>query len=276
MNRIVEMLKINLPKKNIRYFLLFVVTMFTFSRFVYFHQLSYMKSQNIYDLIISMLSNRLVISYFLFIAYFFVIYNIGSQKEFSKYILTRYKNLKKWYNSNVIIIFLFSVIFPLIIVILCLLEGCLTIGFTNKWSEYSLFMSSEKSPMLFNPAIFQYVISSISPLSYVILNISYIIFFFFNIGVMFYILNIILKNRVWPFVFLFLLKCINDVIYDSSSLILKKLSFYDNIILLANTGDKNASLFYSPLIYWILFSFLIYSVGYIIICKCDMKFGDDL
>lgn len=278
MNKFINFFKLNLPIKKIGYFFIITVIIFTFSRFIYFQSHSYMKNQNIYDLIISMFSNQLVIAYFLFVAYFIFIYNIGSKKQFYKYVITRFRSLKQWYNNNILIIFIFSIIFIVFILIICFLESYLTLSFHNEWSEYSLFLTSENSPnIIFDKNMFKYIISSISPLKYSLINSLYIIFYFFNIGSIFFILSIILKNKIGAFVGIFIINCINIIAYNSEEYIIRKFSFYNNIILLGENNVKISKyLIYEPLLYWIIISIVIYIIGRVVISKVDFKFGDNL
>lgn len=278
MSKFINFFKLNIPRKNIAYFFVIIVSIFTFTRFIYFQSSSYLKEQNIYDLIISMFSNQLVISYFLFVAYFIFIYNIGSKKEFYKYILIRFKSLKEWYNNYIFSIIICSIFFTFFLLTICLLESFLTLGFKNEWSEYSLFLSSNSSSgLIFNPDVFKYIIDSITPLQYILMNSIYIIFYFFCIGSIFFILSIIIKNRVWAFIGVFIINCVNIAAYGSEEVFIRKLSFYNNIILLGEKSKEfDISLFYNPLIYWIILSIIIYIIGQIVIYKTDFKFGDNL
>lgn len=274
MNKLLSYIKINSPRKQILNSLIAVVIIFVFSRFIFFLNSSNMKKQNWYDLIISIFSNQLVIAYFLFAAFFIFIYNVGSKKRFNQNIFLRFDNKKSWYNYNVIMLLVFATSFILFIIIQSLLEGITTLNFSNVWSEYSILLSSKG---FYDQDVFRYTMSSMSPLTYVVINTFYVICYFFVFGNIYLIFSICLKGKVKAFVGVFIVNCLNIFAYSSESFYIRRFSFYHNIIMLGSSnGSLKASMFYYPFIYWIILSISIYIIGRIIISKIDFKFGDTL
>lgn len=276
MNRLICNIKINLAKKYIIYTTITLLIIFNFLRFIEFsHKAQY---ANFYDLIIDTFSNQLIISYFLFSIFSVLLYNIANKKSFHQYIFLKFNNRASWYNSNIFFILVISIFIVLFIFFQCIIESILTLSFDNSWSQYCLNLVNSNSLIrIYDPKTLEYIIDTISPLTYSLMNLLYMIFYFFSLGIIYFNLSMCLKKKNWAFTILCVINCINISLYKSNSYILRKISFIYNVIIIDSTSNSlDFSIYLSRLNYWIFMISLLYGIGFILKSKVTLNFGDNL
>lgn len=277
MKKLYSFAKLNFYEKSLTY-TTFLLIVYLLSRFIYFSQNSFMKKQNFYDLLISIFSNYLALAYFIFIIFILFIYSIGSKKVYYQYVLLRFKSRRQWYNFNVLLLLISSIGFTLFIVIQCILESIFTLGFKNTWSEYSVFLISKYSLISqYDNRILTYIEGSISPLSFVLINIFFFICFLFVLAMIYFILSLYLRKKSRAFISVFIINCINIFGYSSEKIIIRRLSWFYNLIILSNyEGKLDMSIIYYRFYYWSSLIIIIYLIGYLVNSKIDFKFGDNV
>lgn len=277
MNKILYQLKLSIGKKQIVYCSFSVAAIFILARLKYFLDNSFMKEQNWFDFLISIFSNYLVMAYFIFALFIFFIYNIGFKNLFYQNLIIKFKNRRIWYNHKIIELLAISLIFTLILILICFLVGISSLVFTNRWSSYTLFLASNKSiTKVYDVDVLSFIIDTLSPMVYIFINILYAICFFFVLEIIYLIFSMCFKKTSWAFLSVIIVNLINIALYSSDKFCLSKISFYYNIILLSPTEDTvNCSLIYTRFLYWIIYICILYFLGGIICSKIDFKFGDN-
>lgn len=276
MYKLFKLISVYFNRKLINYLVFISLIIYNFLIFINFSSNAFMKKQNIYDLLIATFDNYFGQAYFFFILFFVFIYSIGSQKYYFQYIFLKFKNRKQWFNVNILLVVFSSVFFTLVIFLQCLLEGMLNFKFNNSWSEYSLFLSSTATTVYENNVI-NYVVHAMTPLAFVVITMIFTICFFSVIGMLYYVLTLCFKKKIWAFLGVFLINCINIYLYNYSNNFAQKFSFYGNILILKTYNNPiDASIFYNRIFYWILWIFFIYVVGMILKSKKDLHFGDSV
>lgn len=136
MNRFKIFFMNSLPNKKTICYIILAVVIYTFADFMNYLVLTGGSKGNYYHYLISNCSNQFIIAYFTFSIYIILIHNIYMRKEFNKYIIVRFKNIKDWYNKNFVSVIVMAIIFTLFMIIIFTIEASLTLDFTHEWSEY--------------------------------------------------------------------------------------------------------------------------------------------
>lgn len=270
MKRFNEFFKVNLPSKKLIYILSVLVVIYTLFNFI---EISNNPYSELSDFIVKIFNNYFTIGYFLFAIYLLSIYNVSSKREVNKYILLRFKDKKKWYNNKLIIVGIISLIFVLFVLGICLLQGGANLSFQSGWSEYFKLTKS----MQYNSEIVDYIISKITPLNLIILNVIYWILYFFTMGTIFFITSIIFKKRVLAIGTTIFVNCLSILMYRSDLVYIERLSPLYNVIILGRDLQSNIiSSLYTPFLYWFFILLIIYIIGRVVINKIDFEFGENL
>ncbi|GAB6169501.1 hypothetical protein JCM1393_19610 [Clostridium carnis] len=273
MNRLINLLLINIPKKKTIYILIIISSIYTISNFYNFLYLNNNRG-NYYDYITGTFGSQFVVSYFLFIIYIILISNISMKKEFNKYVMCRFKSLKDWYNDTILIILIISIIFVGFIFIVCTLESSITLDFSNKWSEYFISLKNNDVMLIYNKKNVEFLIDNVKPMKYILINLIYIVLYFFTFGNILFNTTIIFKKK-WMSLTSVLIINIVDIAISRSELTIKKFGFLGNVLTM-NKDFTYMSALYTPFIYWIILNVSIYIIGRLIINRIDFQFGDDL
>lgn len=277
MNKLLSYININKGKDKIEYSLIAVLLIYNFAYYISFLQNTKGFYVNWYDFSISLLSSYMNMAYFYFSIFLIYIYNVNSKKNYYKYLFLRFKNRKEWYTYNILNILVKSIKFTSIIIIQAFLQGIITLSFRNKWSEYSIHIASSKRvAYLFNQKTFGYVIETMTPLKYIVINIIFIIFFFLVLGLIYLILSMLFKSKLIVFVSIILLNCVNIGVYLLEAPIFVRWTFYYNTsVITAYENTLNSSIFYNRFLYWILLIFILVLIGSLLKRHVDFEFGDD-
>ncbi|MCD3245986.1 hypothetical protein G8S21_08545 [Clostridium botulinum C] len=226
---------------------------------------------NFYDLHMDSF-DYLTIFYFISTSYLICIYDVCSVTNFYKYLFLKFKSRNHVFNTNVIILLIVSISYVLFINLLCVIESVGKIDFKNSWSPYFSNKIGMEPNMLFKATPVKILFNKISPLSYILYSNLFIILYLFILGLLFLVINTVLKKRTISLIMVIIIVCISR--YNDLNHIIGKFTFNNNIHMLYSTQEqlKNNTFITSRLLYFGVLIVSLIVIGNILTKKLDYKF----
>ncbi|MBE0069979.1 hypothetical protein [Thermoanaerobacterium thermosaccharolyticum] len=170
----------------------FLISLYKLSNIAIYTRL-YKTTFNIYDLLLSNMSNFHEVMFALNFLFLFLIGNMFLHDNDSLRII-RCNSKDEWFIMNFLSIFTLALIFVVCIIIINVLIGCLNLDFQNLWSDGSKTISKELNKMP------KEIISYMSPLTAVLISSLLLIFNFTILGTVFYIGIICFRKAYMGFI----------------------------------------------------------------------------
>lgn len=263
--------KIKLQSTKIKYIFL-VIVIYNFTTFieVIFGKHNY----NFYDIIIEQLG-YLNLFHVVSFTFLLIICNICDNSIYNYYVYTRFKSKFDIYNIHIIFIICISIVLVMLINIQCGLECVGKVSFNNEWSEYFFYNIQGNTNAIYNKTYIEKIIKNITPITYVIITELLVVLYLSFIGILFYVLNIIIRKKAVSFVITLSIISLN-LLMDSDSCIGKYL-FTKNIYLIQSEAliEQN-TIFIKIVLYWVIGIFILYFLGKLLTKKNDYKFEEKL
>lgn len=252
--------------------LLTLISLYHFFLFLEF--INKNSNYNFFDLVINQF-NYLTLFIFLFIGYMIIIYDINNNSKFYQYLDLKFKNKVNLYNTNVLTILITSISFDIFLNIISIIECIGKISFKNLWSDNFIYNNISKLQVnvFFDVDVVKYLIDKLTPLEYVFYTNIFIILYLFLFGILFLVINILIKRRILTFLIVFFINFIS-YFFNFNNFIYQKFSITNNIYLLTSSKDMvvNNTFITFRLFYWGFLISIFYFLGKFLIKKSDSRY----
>lgn len=252
--------------------LLIIISLYQFFLFLEFIKKN--SNYNVYDVLMHQF-NYLTLFIFLFIGYMIIIYDINNNSKFYQYLNFKFKNRVQLYNINVLTILITSISFDIFLNILNIIECLGKVSFKNSWSDNFIYNNISKIQVnvFFNTDTVKLLINKLTPLEYIVYTNIFIISYLFLFGILFLVLNILIKRRMLTFLLVFLINFISYSSFNSNSIYGRYL-ITNNIYLLTSYKDMLISNTFITfrLFYWIFLISIVYLLGIFLSKKSDLRY----
>lgn len=232
------------------------VTIFLFVQYHRFVQFGEGLHQNIYDYLLYIFNDYFNVFYFLLFVYLVMMYPLSPTSSFNQYVIMRFRSRGQWYRASVTSISMVSISLLLSILVICILQSLITLGFENQWSEYADSVNKNRA--------------EIQPLIVVSGKLLLIFLYTFSMGIIFFTVNLWLKNAIASFLLTYGLNVVTILIYSNHITTFYFLTFVRHVLI--RQGYHN---FYNHLGvsigYWLSFIVLFLFIGWLGLRKIDLQ-----
>lgn len=222
--------------------------------------------KNIYDFIFYLIGDFYFITFFISMMFLFMISYISRKRSFDKYCLLKYKNKFNWYKYNLKVLAVYSIGYVVLIIFICLLVGISTLSFTSESIYIEYIKNITKIDIQSNILL-------------VVINLTFIIAYFYILGLLYFISNLRFKNSFWGFLISYglVVGILNVTIHFLRNPLFYKISMVNNIMLAAHNSAvsrHSPSIGFSFIYFVVLICILIF-IGRVIIKKFEITLGDN-